>query len=104
MTQQKDVTYNFSVDGFHTYYVTEYGLLVHNCPELKKPKSKTSGKDGSKDTPSWVKNEGLRPYVGESGKDFATRVLDAKYGKGNWKKGSKTEFSQIQKWGDRAFE
>ena len=31
MTGYDEVTYNFTVDEFHTYYVTEYGVLVHNC-------------------------------------------------------------------------
>jgi hypothetical protein len=29
--------------------------------------------------------------------------MDAKYGAGNYKKGPTSEFSQIQKFGDRAF-
>ena len=69
---------------------------------FKKPKSGVSGKEGSKDVPNWAK--GNRPRVGESGKDFAKRLLDAKYGPGNWKTGPTSEFSQIQKWGDRSFQ
>ncbi len=102
LTNQLDVTYNFTVDDFHTYYITEYGVLVHNCPELKKPKSNLSGKEGAKDVPSWAKGE--RPRVGESGKDFAKRILDSKYGEGNYSTKSQTEFAKIKKWGDRAFE
>ncbi|MBL4661912.1 MAG: hypothetical protein JKY19_16250 [Alcanivoracaceae bacterium] len=30
LTDREDVTYNFTVDDFHTYYVTKYGVLVHN--------------------------------------------------------------------------
>ncbi|MGS6433520.1 hypothetical protein ACUS56_32310, partial [Pseudomonas aeruginosa] len=40
---------------------------------------------GAKDVPSWAKGD--RPYQGESGKDFAKRIMDQKYGKGNWKDG-----------------
>ena len=60
-----------------------------------------SGKEGAKGAPSWAK--GQRPAVGESGKDFATRVMNDKYGPGNWSKGPGTEYNQIQKWGDRGF-
>ena len=44
-----------------------------------------------------------RPYQGESGKDFAKRIMDQKYGKGNWKDGPGSEYNQIKKWGDRSF-
>jgi len=45
---------------------------------------------------------GQRPYVGESGRDFAKRVMDGKYGPGNWSE-SGPEYKQIQKYGDRSF-
>jgi hypothetical protein len=51
--------------------------------------------------PSWAK--GARPRVGESGKDFAERLPNEKYGAGNWQSGPGSEASQIQKWGDRSF-
>lgn len=44
----------------------------------------------------------MRPYVGESGRDFAKRILDDKYGPGNWSKSDK-EYGQLQKFGDRNF-
>ncbi|MBQ0366444.1 hypothetical protein J9238_07915, partial [Providencia rettgeri] len=65
------------------------------------PKPGISGKEGAKDVPSWAKGE--KPLVGENGNKFAERLLDAKYGKGNYSKGAKSEFNQIKKWGDRAF-
>jgi RHS repeat-associated protein len=70
--------------------------------EFKRSISGESAKQASKDAPSWAK--GKRPYKGESGKDFAKRLLDEKYGKGNWEKGSNTEHNKIKKYGDRAFE
>jgi hypothetical protein len=70
--------------------------------QYKKPKSGVSGKEGAKDVPSWAKGE--RPKVNESGKDFAKRLLDKKYGEGNYDRGPGSEFNKIQKWGDRAFE
>jgi hypothetical protein len=68
----------------------------------KKPRPGARGAAGATDAPSWVKGEA--PNVGESGKAFAARMLDAKYGPGNWKKGPRSEYSQIQKWADRHFE
>jgi hypothetical protein len=70
--------------------------------QYKTPKSGVSGKEGAKDVPSWAKGE--RPKVNESGKDFAKRLLDKKYGEGNYGKGPGSEFNKIQKWGDRSFE
>lgn len=68
----------------------------------KQTKSGLSGKEAASDKPSWASGE--RPYVGESGKDFATRLLDKRYGKGNYDKGSNSEYSKIKKWGERAFQ
>jgi hypothetical protein len=61
------------------------------------PKPGVSRKEGAKDVPSWAK--GQRPRVGESRMDFAKRLLDGKYGPGNYDKGPGSEFSQIQKSG-----
>jgi hypothetical protein len=41
--------------------------------------------------------------VKESGRDFAKRLMDDKYGPGNYKEGSSSELNQIRKWGDRHF-
>ena len=68
----------------------------------KKPKSGVSGREGAKDVPSWAK--GNRPYKSESGRDFAKRLCDEKYGPGNYKTGPNSEYSEIKKWGDRSFE
>jgi|GEM_PF-3277103 len=53
------------------------------------------------DAPHWAK--GHKPRIGEDGKGFAKRLMDAKYGEGNWKKGGGTEYSEIQKWGQTHF-
>ena len=71
--------------------------------EYKKTKSNVSGKEGAKKPPDWAK--GNRPQKGESGKNFARRLMDEKYGKGNWNEtGPGSEFNKIKKWGDRSFE
>ena len=68
----------------------------------KTQKSGLSGAEAARDVPSWAKGE--RPLVGEDGKAFAKRLLDAKYGEGKWDPGPTSEFNRIQKFGDRAFE
>jgi RHS repeat-associated protein len=70
--------------------------------EFKNPKSGVSGKAGAKDIPSWA--QGQRPKVGEDGATFAKRLLDEKYGAGNWNKGPGSEYSKLQKYADRSFE
>ena len=71
-------------------------------PQFKEPIPRLSGAEGAKNPPSWAR--GMRPRVGESGRDFAKRLLDEKYGPGNWKDdGPDSEFSKIKKWGDRSF-
>ncbi len=68
----------------------------------KRKKPGLSGRAAASDVPSWA--EGERPLVVESGREFAERLLDAKYGKGTYPTGPGSEFSKIKKWGDRAFE
>lgn len=68
----------------------------------KKTKKGLSGKEAATDIPSWAK--GQRPLTTESGREFAERLLDEKYGKGSYPKGPGSEFNKIKKWGDRAFE
>lgn len=49
--QRQDLTYNFTVADFHTYYVTERKVLVHNCGGVTKsvgPKVGSAGGDGAK--------------------------------------------------------
>jgi hypothetical protein len=45
---------------------------------------------------------GKKKLPGESGKDFAKRLLDEKYGVGGWSDtGQGSEYSQLKKYGDR---
>nr|WP_253203981.1 RHS repeat-associated core domain-containing protein [Methylosinus sp. KRF6] len=67
----------------------------------KEPVPGRSGKEGATDVPSWCR--GQRPRIGESGSDFAKRLMDDEYGPGNWEKGTGYEYNKIQKWGDRSF-
>ena len=61
--------------------------------------TRASGKKTASDVPSWIRNEPILP--GESGKEFAKRVLEKRYGEGNYKTGPKSEYNQAKKWVDR---
>jgi hypothetical protein len=66
-----------------------------------------TGKEAATDIPGWAKSwADARPYVNESGVDFANRMMDKQYGGGKWaREGNQgTEFSQLKKFADRAFE
>jgi len=66
-----------------------------------------SPKEAATDVPSWIENwPDARPGVDENGTIFATRMMDKRYGTGAWEKVGKhnTEFSQLKKFADRAFE
>jgi len=78
------------------------GKNIKPIRDYKNPKPKISGKEGAKDVPSWAK--GNKPYVDEKGKDFAKRLLDEKYGPGNYRKGPDSEFNKVKKWGSRSWE
>jgi hypothetical protein len=67
---------------------------------FRKPLPRLSGKEGSKDIPSWAR--GKRPYVGENGGDYAQRLMDDQYGRGDWEKND-PEYRQLKKHGDRNF-
>src|SRR5205814_9178843 len=72
-----------------------------SAPQYKVPRSGQSGEEAASDIPSWAQGE--RPLVGESGKDFARRLLDQKYGAGKYKIRGDTEFSRLKKYADRHF-
>jgi hypothetical protein len=73
--------------------------------EYKRPVPGQTGAEGATDIPSWVRDEGYAPpRAGERGEDYATRLMNHKYGEGNWKRGPGTEHNQIQKWADRHFQ
>ena len=57
--------------------------------------TRRSAKERSTKTPSWAR--GAKPDPDEGCKQFAARLLDGKYGMGNWEKGAGSEFSQIVK-------
>lgn len=82
---------------------TPLGVVISVASPLipiRLKKSGLSGKEGSKDIPSWAQGSG--PQGNENGKQYAKRMMDSKYGEGNWSPSSQ-EFSQLKKYGDRSF-
>jgi hypothetical protein len=66
-----------------------------------------TGKEAATDVPSWIEKwPDARPGMDESGTTFATRMMNKKYGLDGWARTGQqgTEFSQLKKFGDRAFE
>jgi hypothetical protein len=85
-----------------SFFLTGDGTGDGGPPQYRTRKSGMSEKEASSDIPSWAKGE--RPFVGENGREFAERLLDAKYGLGTYRRGPGSEFSALQKFADRAFE
>ena len=75
--------------------------MNHNAGEKYKVPKSGSGKEKATDIPSRFIGE--RPFVNESGKDFATRLCDEAYGRGNYDKGPRSDFNKLRKYGDRGF-
>ena len=55
-----------------------------------------SKKEMSTDRPGWVNKDMVNPNL--SAQENAKKILNDKYGVGNWKKGPTTEFNRIVKW------
>jgi hypothetical protein len=69
--------------------------------KYKQVKEGARGKQGATDIPSWA--EGERPFEGESGKDFAKRLCDKRFGPGNYNTGPTSDYNKLKKYGDRHF-
>ena len=95
-----------SVKGFKSWSAARGYKKIWSVPAtvietfiLWAKSSKLSAKARSKDAPSWL--FGKPPKKGEKAKDYAKRVMDEKYGKGNWKKGPASEYNKIVKYANR---
>ena len=60
-------------------------------------KNKGESKKSKKDPQMHQSGQNIK-NKGESKKQYATRILNEKYGKGNWGKGSGSEYSRIIKY------
>lgn len=74
------------------------------CKEYKVRLSNQTGKEAASNVPSWALGQRPCKNPNESGTAFATRLLNAKYGAGNYATGPSSEFNQIKKFGDRGFQ
>src|SRR5438552_17300329 len=63
----------------------------------KKKTPGLSGKEAADHVPSWAQGE--RPLTTENGRDFAKRLLDDKYGAGNYPTGPGSAFNKINEVG-----
>ena len=79
----------------------KYNKAKSKSKAKSKKKAKKSGKEKANDVPSWAR--GNKKKSGESGKDFAKRLMNKHYGKNGWKREGRQgrEYNQIKKWGDR---
>ena len=73
--------------------------LINGCILFAK-QSKQSKKERSTDVPSWI--SAFPPDPNENSHNYAKRILDSKYGKGNWKKGPGSEYNKIVKHAQRS--
>lgn len=75
--QRVDLTYNFTVADFHTYYVTERNVLVHNCETCNGGSCGTSNNVTSriKESPKLVKEAEVTGKSHQEGIDKLTAQL-----------------------------
>lgn len=81
-------------------YVAGIGACVIVGGIMYAKTSKESAKSRATDAPSWLAGgmSAKPPNKNEKAQDYAKRLLDEKYGKGNWKKGADSEYSKIVKY------
>ena len=72
-------------------------------PKLMERIPRLSGKEAADDTPSWARGTPRR--VGETPDAYARRVMDGRWGRGNWEKlpDRERDFRQIKKYGSRSW-
>jgi hypothetical protein len=78
------------------------------APRRMVPRSDVPEPESAKDTPSWSRGSAPQQKPDgswENGKEYAKRLLDEKYGPGNWEreKGPTSEYNRLKKHGDRDF-
>lgn len=78
--------------------MTEGFITVWGDEELPPQTVWSVSKRGPKDIPIWA--VGQEPGAGENGGDFAWRLMDEHYGRGNWSRDN-DEFDQLRKFGNR---
>lgn len=90
-----------------TYVGIQYYNITHpiasaetsTLPTYSPAESRKSGKERASDIPSSARGEKKRP--GESGKEAAKRIMDKRYGAGNYPTGPGGEYNKLKKYFDR---
>ena len=91
----KRVTFKTKISVWLTWRT--FNRIMYSKSNTKnKGESKKSKKERSTNAPEWSKYK--KQKKGESKKQYATRILNEKYGKGNWGKGPGSEYSRIIKY------
>ena len=80
-----------NVDAF----VEDLSHIVFAKDKKPKKQARRSPKDRSTDFPSWAKGEQALP--GESPREAAERLMNKRYGEGNWSPRKSKEYSEIKK-------
>ena len=98
-TAQKNTQYLLDGIGSGLKWVWNGGAWVveQGGRIFAKKQSKKSGKESANDYPSWSNFEPPRKDEKNNPKKYVSRILDEKYGKGNWKKGADSEYNKILK-------
>ena len=86
-----------------TNFISSANAATFSCSEYKTRLANQTAREAATDIPSWASGERPCKNPNETGSAFAKRLLDAKYGAGNYKTGTNTEYSKLQKFGDSAF-
>ena len=87
-------------DSFPSSTSTVEGSSAASIKPAKRKESKKSGKEKASDRPSWVDVSQID--FNQTAQQNATRLLNEKYGPGNWRKGPNSDFSRIVKWIQRS--
>jgi len=71
----------------------------------KRPIAGQTGKEAKDQIPGWVRTDRYpNPRAGENGTTYAKRILDHKFGPGNWSEGPATDYNKIKKWANEHWE
>ena len=79
---------------------SDYGKMQQaGKNEVRQTRPNSELKKVKDDAPSWAKHDPPR-RSDKNAKEYAERILNEKYGAGNWKTGPGSEYSQIKKWAE----
>ena len=74
------------------------GLLMCLIPDLDTGNVLEARGGPNNQTPTWI--DGRKPEPGQSGREFADKEMNERYGEGNYQKGPNSEHNKIRKYGN----